>query len=113
MKYADFAELTVDELTKRKRELKATIFEARMKNALGQLPNPMVIRFARLDVARVNTALHAKGRAAAATNKPAHAAAVTDAPKKAAAAGNAKKKPEAKPKGVAKPKKPAAKKAKA
>ena len=65
MKYADIATLTVEELTKRKRELRATIFEARMKNALGQLPNPMSIRLARRDVARVNTVLRA--RAAVAT----------------------------------------------
>lgn len=60
MKHSEIVTLSVAELLKRKRELQATMFEAKMKNAMGQLTNPMTIRYARRDVARVNTVLQAK-----------------------------------------------------
>lgn len=60
MKYADIAGLTEKELVKRTKELRKEVFEARMKNALGQLANPMTIRWARRDVARLQTALNAQ-----------------------------------------------------
>ena len=60
--YKDIATLSLSELVKRKRDVQATLFEARMKNALGQLPNPMSIRFARRDIAQLNTAIRAKER---------------------------------------------------
>ena len=63
MKHTEMATLSVAELVKRKRELQATMFEAKMKNAMGQLTNPMTIRYARRDVARVNTILQAKSAA--------------------------------------------------
>ena len=47
-------------LIKKATELRKDIFESKMKNSLGQLANPMTIRQARRDVARLNTAAAAK-----------------------------------------------------
>ena len=66
MKYADVSGLSEKELLKKQRELRQGMFEANMKNALGQLTNPMVIRGMRRDVARIKTAM-----TAAAKGKPA------------------------------------------
>lgn len=64
MKYADVSGLSDKDLVKKAKELRTQMFEARMKNALGQLANPMSIREMRRDVARVKTALAAKGKEA-------------------------------------------------
>lgn len=65
MFYSDVAGLSAKELNKKKKELQTGLFEARMKNTLGQLANQMTIREARRDIARINTALtaQAKGQA--------------------------------------------------
>jgi large subunit ribosomal protein L29 len=60
MKYADIAGLSVKELVKKTKELRRQVFEANMKNALGQLTNPMTIREMRRNVARMQTALTAR-----------------------------------------------------
>jgi large subunit ribosomal protein L29 len=60
MEYAELATLSGAELKKRIKDTRATMFEARMKNALGQLANPMVIRQGRREVARLQTALNSK-----------------------------------------------------
>lgn len=60
MKYADISGLSQSELVNKTKELRQEMFEARMKNALGQLANPMVIRSTRRDIARLQTALRAK-----------------------------------------------------
>lgn len=60
MNYADISGLSETELRKKSNELRAKMFEATMKNALGQLQNPMEIRSMRRDVARLQTALAAK-----------------------------------------------------
>jgi large subunit ribosomal protein L29 len=60
MKYSDVADLSEKDLMKKSKELRAQMFDARMKNAFGQLANPMEIRHARRDVARMKTALHAR-----------------------------------------------------
>jgi large subunit ribosomal protein L29 len=60
MKFAEIAGLSEKELKKKSVELRQQLFEARMKNALGQLANPMVIRQARRDIARLQTALRVK-----------------------------------------------------
>jgi large subunit ribosomal protein L29 len=60
MKYADFSGLSAKDLSKKVSQLETTMFEARMKNSLGQLANPMEIRNARRDVARLKTAVTAK-----------------------------------------------------
>ena len=55
MFYSEVSGLTAKEIVKKKKELQAEMFDARMKNTLGQLPNQMVIRAARKDIARLNT----------------------------------------------------------
>lgn len=60
MNYADIVGLSEKELLKQSKELRLKMFEARMKNAMGQLANPMEIRAARRDVARIKLALGMK-----------------------------------------------------
>ncbi len=60
MKYEDVKGLSEKDLVKKSKELREQMFEMRMKNALGQLSNPMTIRAARRDIARIHTALRAK-----------------------------------------------------
>ena len=60
MKYADISGLSVKDMNKKTLEARTTMFEARMKNSLGQLTNPMTIREARRDIARLKTAATAK-----------------------------------------------------
>jgi large subunit ribosomal protein L29 len=57
MKYLDIKGLSPAELSKKKKSITAELFELKMKNELGQLANPLVIRHLRKDLARVNTAL--------------------------------------------------------
>jgi large subunit ribosomal protein L29 len=58
-KYDDVKNLNKVELHKKMRETKQKMFEAKMKNAMGQLTNPISIREMRRDVARLRTALTA------------------------------------------------------
>ena len=60
MKYADVGGLTIDELQKKSSELRRELFEARMKNQMGQLNSPIVVRQLRRDIARLQTALSQK-----------------------------------------------------
>lgn len=60
MKFEEISGLTVEELKKKANELKKDLFEMEMKNSLGQLGNPLEIRFRRRDVARINTAINQK-----------------------------------------------------
>ena len=60
MKYSEIKDLTVEELKKRMVSLRENLFETKMKHSLGQLSNTDQIRQARRDMAKVNTALHAK-----------------------------------------------------
>lgn len=57
MKYTEIKDLSAAELTKKKMALTGEYFEAKMKNNLGQLGNPLEIRKLRKDLARVNTAM--------------------------------------------------------
>ena len=57
MKYSDIKNMQHGELWKRKREIQEEMFVSKLKNSLGQLSNPLVLRFLRRDLARVNTAL--------------------------------------------------------
>lgn len=59
MKFEDVKNLSAVELHKKIRETKEKMFEAKMKNAMGQLTNPVSIRAMRKDIARLNTALTA------------------------------------------------------
>lgn len=60
MKAVDVNKQTVSELRALEKELKAEVFEMKMKNSLGQLGNPVEIRHKRRDLARVKTALSQK-----------------------------------------------------
>ncbi|MGE4132308.1 MAG: 50S ribosomal protein L29 [Bdellovibrionales bacterium] len=60
MKFEDIKELTSAELRKRVFQLRGELFEARMKHSIGQLGNPVEIRFKRKDLARLKTALQMK-----------------------------------------------------
>ena len=62
MKFEDIKNLTVVELHKKMRDLKGKLFEARMKNAMGQLTNPISIRSMRREVAQLRTALTANAK---------------------------------------------------
>lgn len=92
MFFSEISGLTAKELVKMKKELQTSMFEARMKNSLGQLANQMVIRNARKDIARINTALTAlaTGKVAAAS-KPTAKPAKKAAPKAKKTASRGKK----------------------
>lgn len=60
MKFDDVSGLSVTELRKKSTDLRRNLFEMKMKNALGQLANPLEIRFTRRDIARVETAIRQK-----------------------------------------------------
>ncbi|MCE3009326.1 MAG: 50S ribosomal protein L29 [Proteobacteria bacterium] len=62
MKFSDVKDLSLSELKKKKAAMTQELFEAKMKNELGQLSNPLVIRFLRKDIAKLNTALAAKSK---------------------------------------------------
>lgn len=57
MKYAEVKDLSATELKKKKAALISDLFDAKMKNQLGQLGNPLEIRKIRKNLARVNTAM--------------------------------------------------------
>lgn len=90
MQFSEISGLSAKELIKKKKELQAEMFDARMKNTLGQLPNQMVIRGARKDIARINTALTTLVKKEASAAPKARAA--KPATKKAAAKKTAAKK---------------------
>ncbi|MCM2280891.1 MAG: 50S ribosomal protein L29 [Bdellovibrionaceae bacterium] len=73
MKYEEIAGMTAKDLNQKKSELRQSLFEARMKNALGQLTNPMEIRAIRRSIARLNTAAAAKVAGALQAGKKASA----------------------------------------
>lgn len=62
MKFTELKDLTVDELRKKEKEMRAELFATSMKHKLGQVTNPLQIRTVRRDIARVKTALSAKLR---------------------------------------------------
>lgn len=71
MKYADISGLADKEIQKKVTQLQNDVFEAKMKNSLGQLANPMEIRNNRRDIARLKTAMAAKSAKSAAKAKAA------------------------------------------
>ncbi len=60
MKFKDISGLKIEELKKRTKELRAELFNLKMKNKLGQVGNPVQIRNTRKDIARMQTALSSK-----------------------------------------------------
>lgn len=57
MKFADIKNLKNDELRKQVSELRVQLFEAKMKQSLGQLNNTDQIRRIRRNIARYKTAM--------------------------------------------------------
>lgn len=64
MKASKFRDQTIDELRLEEEKLKEQIFRLRFQFAVGQAENPMRIRLARRDLARVQTIITEKRRAA-------------------------------------------------
>jgi large subunit ribosomal protein L29 len=62
MKFAEFKDMTVEELRKKEKSMRTELFDTTMKHSLGQVTNPLQIRHMRRDIARVKTALSAKLR---------------------------------------------------
>ena len=56
MKFAEIKDLSLVELKKKLQSISDDLFTAKMKNSLGQLGNPLEIRFLRKDFARLKTA---------------------------------------------------------
>ncbi len=62
MKYQEIKDLTVEELRKRIVVTRTQLFQTKMKHSLGQVQNPIEIRDARRDLAKMKTALNSKLR---------------------------------------------------
>lgn len=60
MKFTEIKDLSVTELQKKRALMSQELFDARMKNTVGQLANPIVIRQLRRNIARLNTAIVSK-----------------------------------------------------
>ena len=50
-------DMTVDDIEQKIRELNEELFNLRFRNSMRQLPNPLLIRERRRDIARLNTIL--------------------------------------------------------
>jgi large subunit ribosomal protein L29 len=57
MKFLEIKDLSVTELKKKRAALSEELFNARIKNSIGQLSNPLVIRDLRRNIAKINTAI--------------------------------------------------------
>lgn len=57
MKFTEIKDLSVVELKKKRAGLADELFQAKIKNSIGQLSNPLEIRKLRKDIARLNTAI--------------------------------------------------------
>lgn len=57
MKFVEIKDLSVAELKKKRATLSEELFQARIKNSIGQLSNPIEIRDLRRDIAKINTAI--------------------------------------------------------
>lgn len=57
MKATEMKDLSVTELKKKRTTLSEELFQARIKNSIGQLSNPIEIRDLRRNIARINTAI--------------------------------------------------------
>ena len=60
MKAQEIKKLSVEELTKKRDELKKDLFMLRMQHATNQLDNPMQISATKKDIARVKTIIREK-----------------------------------------------------
>ncbi|MFS4458083.1 50S ribosomal protein L29 [Bdellovibrio sp. HCB2-146] len=57
MKFQEIKDLSVVELKKKRAALSEELFQARIKNSIGQLSNPIEIRNLRRNIAKINTAI--------------------------------------------------------
>lgn len=57
MKFTEIKDLSVTELKKKRTTLSKELFDAKIKNSIGQLGNALEIRQLRRDIARINTAI--------------------------------------------------------
>lgn len=57
MKSTEIKDLSVTELKKKRTTLSKELFDAKIKNSIGQLSNPVEIRQLRRNIARINTAI--------------------------------------------------------
>lgn len=69
MKLKEIRDLTSDELTARKRELREESFHLRIQQQSGQLEKPSQLRAIRREIARVETVLTQKTKSAATAAK--------------------------------------------
>jgi large subunit ribosomal protein L29 len=60
MKAKEMRELTVEELLKRKKDMKEEAFNLRFQHSTGQLDNTSRMKLIRKDVARIELVLHEK-----------------------------------------------------
>ena len=67
MKITDIRELSLNELSARKREIKEEVFHLRIQQQSGQLEKPSQIKALRREVARIETVLTQKSNAVVAT----------------------------------------------
>ena len=93
MKTKELRELTKDELSARRHEIKTDLLNMRIQQASGQLENPSRLKIMRKEVARIQTILHERAlniNVASTAAKPAKSKAEAvpkeAAPKKKAAA---------------------------
>jgi large subunit ribosomal protein L29 len=62
MKYSEIKDLSNKELIAKINDLENQKFEAQIKNKIGQLTNPLMIRKIRRDIAKIKTAVAQKGK---------------------------------------------------
>jgi large subunit ribosomal protein L29 len=60
MKAKELKELTVEELQKKKKDLKEEIFNLRFQHSTGQLENTSRMKLVKKDIARIELVLHQK-----------------------------------------------------
>ena len=63
MKASEMRDLSVEELGTKSRELRAELFNVKIKKTTGQLENTARVRQVRRDIARIKTVLHAMRQA--------------------------------------------------
>ena len=68
MKIKELREMSNDELSVQRRELKHETINLRVQQQSGQLENPARIKHVRRDIARIETLLNERARKAAAAN---------------------------------------------
>jgi large subunit ribosomal protein L29 len=63
MKVKEIRELSTEEMTKKIDQYEEELFNLRFQAKMGQLANPLQLRFIRRDIARINTILKEKAAA--------------------------------------------------